>query len=128
MNRIIETKNAPPSFSAYAQAVEVPENFKTLHVSGQVGCDQNGSLPTSDEEQHERAWQNVFAIAEAAGMSKEDIVDVLAIVSDHAQVAIYRNIRDKMLGGHMCSSTMLVCGMAHPDWKVEIAVKASKAV
>ena len=69
----------------------------------------------------------MFAILEAAGMSKNDLVDVLAIVNNHDQVAIYREVRDRMLEGHQCASTMLVCGLASPDWKVEIAVKAARA-
>jgi hypothetical protein len=31
-----------------------------------------------------------------------------------------------MLEGHIAASTLLVCGLASPDWKVEIAVKAAK--
>ena len=127
MNKNINTPKAPPSFSAYSQAVEVPANARTLHVSGQVGCTLSGDLPDDAVTQHELAWQNVFAIVEAAGMEKTDIVDVLAVVSDHNQVAKYRQVRDRMLGGHECASTMLVCSLANPDWKVEIAVKAAKA-
>jgi enamine deaminase RidA (YjgF/YER057c/UK114 family) len=59
-------------------------------------------------------------------MEKTDIVDVLGVVNNHDQVAIYREVRDHMLGGHKCASTMLVCSLANPEWKVEIAVKAAK--
>jgi hypothetical protein len=31
-----------------------------------------------------------------------------------------------MLDGHLAGTTLLVCGLASPDWKVEIAVKAAK--
>ena len=127
MNTNVETSNAPPPFSNYSQAVEVPAGARTLHVSGQVGNTLDGELPDDSVAQHEQAWRNVFAILEAAGMSKTDMVDVLAIVNDHEQVAIYREVRDRMLEGHQCASTMLVCGLASPDWKVEIAVKAARA-
>ena len=59
-------------------------------------------------------------------MDKTNIIDVLAIVTDHSGVPIYREVRDQMLEGHSCASTMLVCGLASEDWKVEIAVKAGK--
>ena len=127
MNTTIDTSNAPLPFSNYSQAVEVPADTRTLHVSGQVGNTLDGNLPEDSVAQHEQAWQNVFAILEAAGMSKNDLVDVLAIVNNHDQVAIYREVRDRMLEGHQCASTMLVCGLASPDWKVEIAVKAARA-
>lgn len=126
MNRPIDTSDAPPPFSNYSQAVETPAGARILQVSGQVGNTPSGELPDDPQAQNEQAWKNVFAILEAANMSKTDIVDVLAIVTDHSLVATYRTVRDRMLEGHTCASTMLVCGLANPDWKVEIAVRAAK--
>ena len=126
MNKTISTSNAPPPFSNYSQAVEVPVGARTLHISGQVGNAVDGDLPSDSQQQHEQAWRNIFAILEAAGMSKTDLVDVLAVVNSHDEVPIYRQVSDRMLDGHQCASTMLVCGLASPDWKVEIAVKAAK--
>ncbi|MEP1205767.1 MAG: RidA family protein [Rhizobiaceae bacterium] len=125
MNRTIVTAKAPPPFSNYSQAVETAADARLLHISGQVGNTLDGELPDDSVAQHEQAWRNVFAILEEAGMAKTDMVDILAIVNDHDQVAIYRQVRDRMLEGHQCASTMLVCGLASPDWKVEIAVKAA---
>ena len=127
MNKNIDTDKAPPAFSQYSQAVETPTNARWLHISGQVGVTVNGELHEDAGEQHRQAWRNLFAILNEAGMTKEDMVDVLAIVTDQEQVAIYRKIRDEMLDGHRCASTLLVCDLAHPDWKVEIAVKAAKS-
>lgn len=127
MTRSIDTAAAPASFSAYSQAVEVPAHARTLHVSGQVGISVDGTLPANTEAQHEQAWLNIFAILAAADMSKTDIVDVLAIVSDASGVPVFRQVRDRMLEGHMACSTLLVCGLASPDWKVEIAVKAARS-
>ncbi len=126
MNRQISTDTAPPSFSNYSQAVEVPANARTLHVSGQVGVALDGTLPTDATAQHEQAWANVFAVLAAADMAKTDIVDVLVIVTDHSGVPIFRQVRDQMFEGHLAGTTLLVCGLASPDWKVEIAVKAAK--
>jgi enamine deaminase RidA (YjgF/YER057c/UK114 family) len=126
MNRTISSAASPPAFSAYSHAVEVPARARTLYVSGQVGITLDGTLAANAEAQHEQAWTNVFAILAAADMSKTDIVDVQAIVSDHAGVPVFRQVRDRMLDGHMACSTLLVCGLASPDWKVEIAVTAAK--
>jgi len=126
MNKTIQTDNAPPSFSKYSQAVETSAESRILHVSGEAGVTTDGELPEDPAKQHAQAWQNIFAILEAADMDKTDIVEVLGIVTDHDQVPIYREVRDQMLGTHSCASTMLVCGLANPDWKVEIAVKAAK--
>jgi len=127
MNRSIKTTDAPAPFSNYSQAVETPPGARLLHVSGQVGNDLSGHLPEESIQQNEQAWHNIFAILQAADMDKDDIVEVLAIVRDHDEVATYRTVRDRMLNGHQCASTMLVCGLASPAWKVEIAVRAAKS-
>ena len=128
MNQNIHTDSAPPPFSAYSQAVETTGNVRWIHVSGQVGNDTNGELPNEVLSQCKNAWRNVFAILEAGGMKKTDIVDVLAIVSEPDDVTTYRQVRDEILEGHECCSTMLVCKLASPDWKVEIAAKAAKSL
>ena len=126
MIKEIRTDKAPPSFSNYAQAIEVPASARCIHISGQVGITLDGDLPEASDRQHELAWQNVLALLNAARMEKTDIVEVLGIVRDHDEVSTYRKVRDEMLQGHRCVSTMLVCGLANPYWKVEIAVKACK--
>lgn len=83
------------------------------------------SVPGTADIERE-ACANVFAILAAADMTKTDIVDVLVIVSDPSGVPIFRQVRDQMLDGHLAGTTLLVCGLASPDWKVEIAVKAAK--
>ncbi len=126
MNSIIETDGAPASVSGFAQAVETAPGARLLHVSGQIGARPDGQLPGDVAAQSRQAWRNVFAILDAAGMDKNDIVDVLAIVTEPEGVAIFRQVRDEVLSGHLACSTLLVCGLANPDWKVEIAVRAAR--
>jgi enamine deaminase RidA (YjgF/YER057c/UK114 family) len=127
MNKLISTDTAPPAFSNYAQAVEVPANVRMLNVSGQAGVALDGTLPADATAQHEQAWANIFAVLATVDMVKTDIVDVLVIVTDPSGVPIFRQVRDQMLDDHLAATTLLVCGLASPDWKVEIAVKAAKA-
>lgn len=126
MNRTIQTDKAPPSFSDYSQAVEVPANARLVFVSGQVGAECDGRIPANAEEQHELAWHNVFAILEEAGMQKTDIVDVFAIVTSQDGIKIFRQVRDRLFNGHLACSTIMIAGLASPDWEVEIAVRAAK--
>ena len=126
MNTVIQTDTAPPAFSDYAQGIETPAGARWLHVSGQVGARPDGSLPDDPRLQHELAWANCIAILNAAGMGRSDIVDVLGIVTSHEGVPLFREVRDRMLGGHFACSTLLVSGLANPDWQVEIAVRAAR--
>lgn len=126
MVREIRTHDAVPSFSNYAQAVEIPPNARTLRVSGQVGAHPDGKLAHGVRDQITQAWLNVFAILAAADMGKEDIVDMLVLLKSADAVPMFRDIRDQMLAGHRAASTMMIGGLANPDWEVEIAVTAAR--
>ena len=124
--REIATDAAPPSASRYAQGIEVPAGARWLRVSGQIGARPDGSLPADAEGQIEQAWRNVFAVLAAGGMAPGDLVDVVVLLTDRAFVPLYRAARDRMLGGHAPCSTLLVTGLGHPDWLVEIAAWAAR--
>ncbi len=127
MNRIISTDTAPPPFSDYAQAMEVPAGARTLYISGQVGINMDGTMPDDPLEQHENVWRHLFSILAAADMGPEDIVDVRCFINSHEEVPRYREARDKMLAGIKVPSTMVVAPLADPSWRVEVALTAAKA-
>ena len=116
---------APPS-SAYGHGVKIDHAKSWLHVSGQVGTHPDGTLAGGTAEQMEVCWQRIIAIVEDAGMKTKDIVKVTAYLTNAEDVGIYRDIRDRMLGGHVSASTLLiVSGLADPNWTVEIEAIAA---
>ena len=127
MIKYLCTDKAPPAFSHYSQAVEVGNDQRLIFVSGQVGVGLDGQLAEGSKAQHEQAWRNVLAILAAHGLSPGDIVEVTAYLTDPADIALYRDVRDAMLDGAAPASTLLiVAGLADPRWRVEIAVVAAK--
>tara|TARA_R110002110_G_scaffold54129_27_gene155659 strand:- start:130 stop:510 length:381 start_codon:yes stop_codon:yes gene_type:complete len=123
--KIIETKNAPPAFSSYAQATEVPANARWVHVSGQVGLDDQGKLPVDFEGQARWAFRNVIAVVEAAGMQASDIAKVTVFLTRQQDVAAYRVVRDEELGVVTGSTLLVIAGLASPDWLIEIEAVAA---
>jgi enamine deaminase RidA (YjgF/YER057c/UK114 family) len=121
----IRTDEAPKPNSSYAQAMQVPAGARILHVSGQLGISPDGILADGWEAQIEQAWLNVLAILKAADMGPRDIVDIRVFLTDHEGVPIARRVRDRILDGHLAASTLLICGLANPAWKAEIAVTAA---
>ncbi len=121
----IRTDAAPKPNSNYAQAMQVPAGARTLHVSGQLGISPAGVLAEGWEAQIEQAWANVLAILKAADMGPRDIVDIRVFLTGHEGVPIARKIRDRILDGHLAASTLLICGLANPEWKAEVAVTAA---
>lgn len=123
----IHTPNtiAPPS-SAYAHGVSAPTGARWLHVSGQVGADNDGVVAGDINAQMDLCWQRIFAILADAGMDRTNIVKVNVFLTDAADVGAYRENRDRNLAGHVAASTLLVVSaLAHPDWNVEIEVIAA---
>jgi len=115
-----------PAFSHYSLGVEVPPQARWLFVSGQVGVDPAGRLAEGPKAQMWRTWQNLLAILAEAGMSAGDLVRVNAYLTRPEDVALYREVRDEMLGGAAPASTLVVVqALAHPDWLVEIEAVAA---
>ncbi len=128
----MHSKHSPgaiaPPFSRYAHGVEAPGSARWLHISGQVGVRPDGSLADGPIAQMEQTWRNLLAILDSAGMGAADLVKVTAYLTRHEDVAHYRDLRDRMLGGAETASTLVVvAGLAHPDWLVEIEAVAAKA-
>ena len=127
MNTLHNPKHIAATFSNYAHGVETPEQARWLHVSGQVGVLPNGQLAEGPEAQMEQCWRNILAILESANMGATDVVKVVAYLTHQEDVKLYRDTRDRMLDGLETASTLLVIsGLAHPDWRVEIEVIAAQ--
>jgi enamine deaminase RidA (YjgF/YER057c/UK114 family) len=126
MARPLFTTSATKPFSAYSQAIEVEAGERLVFVSGQVGTDPAGQLGDTERRQHELAWANVFAIIEAAGMGRENLVEATVYITDPGSVGLYREVRDQALNGTRPAMTLLVVsGLADARFKVEIAAVAA---
>jgi 2-iminobutanoate/2-iminopropanoate deaminase len=98
-----------------------PRATRWLHIAGQVGIKPDGTLAQGFAAQTERCWANLFAVLAGAGMTKRDLVKITVFVTAPDRVALYREIRDRVLEGHAPAATYLVvAGLAHPDYLVEI--------
>ncbi|TQV79924.1 RidA family protein [Denitrobaculum tricleocarpae] len=119
---------APPA-SNYSHGAVVTGSPRRLVIAGQVGLDPDGTLaggiPGDMAAQMERCWQNIFAILESEGMTKEDLIKITVYVTQADATGLYREIRDRMLDGHAPAATyVVVAGLAAPDFLVEIEGEA----
>lgn len=112
----------------FVHGMEVPAGARMLFVAGQVGWRADGSLESGVEAQCERAFANVFAVLESAGMGPSDIVRLNSYLTDPRDVATFRAVRDRMMAGHMPASTLVVVNaLVHPDMRVEVECVAARA-
>jgi len=84
--QIIHTDAAPKAIGIYSQAVRAGD---TVYVSGQIPLDPaSGELVSGDIElEIRRAFDNLAAIAKAAGGSLADAVKVTVFLTDLAHFA-----------------------------------------
>jgi reactive intermediate/imine deaminase len=82
---IISTPNAPAAIGTYSQAVKVGG---TVYLSGQIGLDP-ASMQMVDgiDAQIVRVFENLKAVAEAAGGSLADVVKINVFLTDLANFA-----------------------------------------
>lgn len=82
---IISTPNAPAAIGTYSQAVRAGD---TVYLSGQIGLDQvSMQLVHGFEAQTVRVFDNLKAVAEAAGGSLADAVKLNIYLTDLANFA-----------------------------------------
>ena len=120
---------APPA-SRYSHGAEVGSGARWLYISGQVGTAADGSIRQGLKAQMEQVYANIGVVLESAGMTKANLVKMTVFVTQPGPEAlsIYRTMRDQWLEGHAPTATYLVvAGLAHPDFQVEIeAIAASE--
>ena len=77
---IIATANAPAAIGTYSQAVRVGD---TVYMSGQIGLDpQTMQMVDGIDAQIVRVFENLKAVAEAAGGSLADVVKLNVFLTD----------------------------------------------
>lgn len=78
--QIIATAAAPAAIGTYSQAVRVGD---TVYLSGQIGLDPTSmQLVEGFEAQTVRVFENLKAVAEAAGGSLADVVKINFYLTD----------------------------------------------
>lgn len=121
-------ENIVGPFSRYSQGAEAPAGARWLFIAGQVGVNPDGTMAQGPEAQVERAWLNLLAVLESAGMDVGDLVKVNTYITRPEDVELNRRIRDKMLKNDGPAVTMVtVAALSHPEWLVEVEGVAAKA-
>lgn len=125
------TYRNPPGVAVggkYSLGVEVPAGQRLLFLSGLVGNDTEGRLVEGIERQTEQAFENIVKVLASAGMSFQDVVKLTCFLTDSANVAAFRTVRERYLRAPYPASTLLVVSaLANPAMLVEVELVAAKA-
>ncbi|MEM7752898.1 MAG: RidA family protein [Pseudomonadota bacterium] len=118
---------APP-FARYAHGVIVPEGYRLILTSGQLGVAEDGTVPEGAEAQAEIVFGNLSAILASAGANVGDVLRLNAFVTDRAHMAGYMAARDRWLSEVTrlpASTLVIVSGFTRPEFVVEVEVTAA---
>ena len=86
----IKTEKAPAAIGTYSQAVKVND---TVYISGQIPLDPDSmDLVEGIEPQIRRVFDNLSAVAEAAGGSFGDVVKLTIFLTDLGNFAMVNKI------------------------------------
>jgi 2-iminobutanoate/2-iminopropanoate deaminase len=93
----VESREAPAAIGPYSQAIKLNESL--VFVSGQLGLDPATGLFAGQtaEAQAERALKNLFAVLEAAGLSKAAIVKTTVFLKDMDDFARVNEVYARMM-------------------------------
>ena len=91
--KIIHTDAAPKAIGVYSQAVRTGQ---TVYLSGQIGLDPASmQMVEGIEAQIVRVFENLKAVAQAAGGSLDDVVKLNVFLTDLAHFARVNEIMAK---------------------------------
>jgi 2-iminobutanoate/2-iminopropanoate deaminase len=122
MKKIL-TANAPQPAGFYSQAV-VHDNM--VYVSGQLPIDPHTGEKriASIEEQTEQALKNLFAILEAAGSGKDQVLKTTVYISDIGLWSRVNAVYARLFGDHRPARAVVPTRELHFGFQVEIEATA----
>lgn len=114
-------------YSVNTHGIEVPPGHRVLFTSGQVGQTTDGVVPEDFVAQCELVWRNLASVLEAAGMGLANLVHINTYLTRREDLDAYlAHRRPFMLEGRPTATLVIVAGLAHPDWRVEVEGYAVK--
>jgi len=122
MNAHFVRPDGLPPVNVYSHAVAC--NGQMIVVSGQVPLDADGNLVGSGdaEKQTTQVFSNLRKALAAGGAGIDDLVKLTVYLIDRADLDAFRRARDRVIAADRppASSLVLVAGLVHPEFRVEI--------
>jgi enamine deaminase RidA (YjgF/YER057c/UK114 family) len=115
--------------SRYSQLALATNATRRLEIAGQIGNHPDGTLAIGLAAQLDAAFANIDAGLAAADMTRANLMKITVYLTDNssASVSTYRARRDAWVGEATppAATLLIVAGLAHPAWLVEIDAVAA---
>jgi enamine deaminase RidA (YjgF/YER057c/UK114 family) len=119
----IQPKTLSDPRPRYAQAIQT-DGGKLLFIAGQTASDKDGKVVGKGniKKQTEQVYTNILAVLEEAGGSIDNLVMTTTYIVDRKYRVGYNEVRMKQYKENSPTSTLVIVkGLAHPDYLIEIA-------
>jgi enamine deaminase RidA (YjgF/YER057c/UK114 family) len=121
--KIIQPKSLNDPRPRYSQGI-LNQGGKILFIAGQTASDQNGNVVGVGDikAQTEQVYANLKAVLKAAGGTIDDLVMTTTYILDREYREGYNEVRQRQYKKNPPTSTLVIVkGLAHPDYLIEIA-------
>lgn len=122
---LMRIRSIRPDGNAFAMACEVTDASRFLFISGQVPETEDGLVPPDYKSQYRLAWANVERQLKEAGMTFDNLVKANIFLSDRSLIAQSDGLRKEILGNRNPAITIIICGIYHQAWLLEIEAVAA---
>jgi 2-iminobutanoate/2-iminopropanoate deaminase len=107
----------------YSQGI-LTEGGKLLFIAGQTASDSNGDVVGKGDikAQTKQVFANLKTVLEEAGGTMDNLVMTTTYIVDREYREGYNEVRRGIYKGDPATSTLVIVkGLAHPDYLIEIA-------
>jgi len=122
MIKVIQPKSLSDPRPRYSQGI-LAEGGKLLFVAGQTASDKDGGIVGKGdiEAQTHQVFENLSAVLKEAGGSLDNLVMTTTYITDRKYREGYSRVRMQHYKNNPPTSTLvIVTGLAHPDYLIEI--------
>jgi reactive intermediate/imine deaminase len=126
MQHYLRPDGMPPT-NGYSHAVAFTGAM--VMISGQVPLDADGRLVGADDAraQARQVFHNLQMALAAAGARMVDLIKITVFLTNMADLADFRTVRDEFIDPRQppASSLVQVSGLVHPAFRIEIEAVAA---
>lgn len=102
----------------------VQKQGQIIHFTGQVGWDADEKIVGVGDVglQTRQCFKNIQSVVSAVGGTLSDIVSITTYFTDRGQLPIIQQVRSEFLmaGQEPASTSVMVAGLSHEDFLVEL--------
>jgi len=122
MKRVIQPKTLSDPRPRYSQGIATTSG-KLLFIAGQTASDKDGNVVGKGDirAQTEQVFANLKAVLKTAGGTLDDMVMTTTYITDREYREGYNEVRRGQYKKTPPTSTLVIVkGLAHPDYLIEI--------